>query len=119
MDRRRAGLSFIEVAVATVLIAALLAGVAQALSLVAQQRRASLYRMIATEEAANIVERVAVAVLLQSERDLDGAVGVQAQRRARAEGVGGQHAPRLDAQLRPRLQRGEVQPLVVVEYVVR
>lgn len=48
----------IEVTVATALITGLLVVVAQTMALVAQQRRATQYRIIATEEAANLIELV-------------------------------------------------------------
>ena len=56
MARRRIGFTITEVAVATVLITVLLVVVAQTMALVAQQRRNSQYHLIASEEAANMVE---------------------------------------------------------------
>ncbi len=56
MDRRRTGFTITEVAVATVLISVLLVVVAQTMALVVQQRRTSQYHVIATEEAANVIE---------------------------------------------------------------
>lgn len=58
MDRQKNGFTITEVAVATVLISGLLVLVAQTMAVVAQQRRASQYRIVATEEAANLMELV-------------------------------------------------------------
>lgn len=61
MAKRNPGFTIVEVAVSTALIAVLLVGVAQAMALVAQQRRASQYRLVATQEVANILEYVAIS----------------------------------------------------------
>ena len=58
MDRPRNGFTIIEIAVAIMLMTVLLVAVAQTMAVVAQQRRARQYRIVATHEASNLMELV-------------------------------------------------------------
>jgi hypothetical protein len=57
---RRRGVTVLELSIATILVATVLAGTAQLLSVVAAQQRESERRLAALHEAANHMERLAV-----------------------------------------------------------
>jgi Tfp pilus assembly protein PilE len=72
MTQRR-GITFLELLVAVVMLVALLAVLAQILAVVAGQRRHAARRLLAVEEVANVMERVAALHFKQLETEqLDG-----------------------------------------------